>query len=444
MPTIKDIPKVDRPREILLKKGPNALNKSELLAVFLGSGIKGKNVHQLSKQIIQKFGNNFLDITVHDLKKISGIGEVKALQIISAIALIKGYCEEKDQLNEVTIRNTADVLSLTNDLRSKKKEYIVCLYLNADNTLIKKEVISIGVLDKALIHPREIFYPATHLNASHVIIVHNHPSGNAATPSESDVKVVKRISKAGKIMGIAVIDFLIVSSKSHYSFHEKLNHDNTELDYVAEGSQGTLFDLLEEQRPAYKVNTINVSQKHEKGASKKEGYFTLQNRRYLGNKHKLLGFIEDIIIEKCGTISSFFDIFAGTGVVGAKFNSSKVKVISNDFLHANYYCINSFLATDHNIEDSIYKKIQYLNSLSSQEENYFSHNFGGTYFTKENAIKIGNIREEIESVAENESEKNILICSLIYAVDKVANTVGHYDAFRKTLDSMTKVRSILK
>ena len=120
MTKIKDIPKVDRPREKFLKKGPEALSKSDLLAILLGSGIKGKNVQQLSQQIIKKFGKNFLNITVDDLKGVAGIGEAKALQIASAISLVKRFYAD-DQTNEVVIKNSQDVASLTYDLRSKKK-----------------------------------------------------------------------------------------------------------------------------------------------------------------------------------------------------------------------------------------------------------------------------------------------------------------------------------
>ncbi|GAH73091.1 unnamed protein product, partial [marine sediment metagenome] len=107
MAKIKDIPKVDRPRERFLKKGPDALSKSDLLAILLGSGIKGKNVQKLSQQIIKKFGKSFLNITVDDLQKISGIGQAKALQVASAISLVKRYYAD-ERTNEIIIRNCQD------------------------------------------------------------------------------------------------------------------------------------------------------------------------------------------------------------------------------------------------------------------------------------------------------------------------------------------------
>lgn len=169
----------------------------------------------------------------------------------------------------------------------------------------------------------------------------------------------------------------------------------------------------------------------------------IQNRRYLGNKYKLLNFIESIIFKKCSYISSFCDIFAGTGVVGHRFNNSNIKLISNDLLFSNYVCLSAFLESNKNFSKTIEEKINYLNNLSNHQENYFSEHFNGNYFTKDNAKKIGVIREEIEKISEEKSEKNILLCSLIYAVDKIANTVGHYDAFLKTIDSLRPVKLLV-
>lgn len=169
-------------------------------------------------------------------------------------------------------------------------------------------------------------------------------------------------------------------------------------------------------------------------------YFQLQNRRYLGNKYKLLYFIEEIMKKNCTDVVSFCDIFAGTGVVGHHFNDAKMKIIANDILVSNYFCLKSFLGSIHNNESTLLEKINYLNSLTTVESNYFSKNFGGNYFSEENAKKIGVIREAIEKISENEDEKFVLVCSLIYALDRVANTVGHYDAYRKELDMLQPIK----
>ncbi len=433
MPKIKDIPKIDRPREKFLKKGPDALSKSDLLAILLGSGIKGKNVQKLSEQIISKFGKTFLNIKVDDLLQISGIGQAKALQIVSAISLVKRFYDERSTA-DIFIKNSKDVLNLTYDLRDKKKEYLVCLYLDARNTLIRKEIISIGLLDKALIHPREIFYPAVELNSASIILIHNHPSGDP-TPSKKDIEIVKKISQAGEIMGIAVIDFIITADKKNYSFYEKLKNKDDNFDYVADGVQGTLFSLLEIEKTSYEVSAERIQETYFYIPQIKKNYFQLQNRRYIGSKHKLIQWIFSIINRECEKGNSFADIFAGTGVVSAVAARHYEKIILNDFLYSNYAIYQAFFSNEDWDKDKIDNVIKNYNNINSEnlEGNYFSQHFGGKYFSLNSSKIIGFIRENIEENKKNLTRKEyyILIASLLYSIDKIANTVGHYDAYFK-------------
>lgn len=432
MAKIKDLPKVDRPRERFLKKGPEALSKSDLLAILLGSGIKGTNVQELSQQIIRKFGKNFLNITLDDLQGIPGIGQAKALQIASAISLVKRFYTD-DQTNEIKISNSQNVISLTYDLRDKKKEHLVCLYINARNILLKKEVISVGLLDKTLLHPREIFYPATELNAASVILVHNHPSGDS-TPSEKDIEIVEKIAQAGEIMGISVIDFVIISEKGNYSFYEKLKGRNKGFGYVADGVQGTLFDLLEIEKPTYGISTEKIQETYFHIPQVKENHFQLHNRRYIGNKYKLIEWIFSILEKECKG-KSFTDIFAGTGVVAAVASKHFDEIILNDFLHSNYAIYKAFFDKGDWNPKKINSIIKSYNNINGEglDDNYFSLNFGGKYFSANSAKIIGFIRENIKENREKltEREYNMLISSLLYSVDKIANTVGHYDAYFK-------------
>ncbi|MEA1936912.1 MAG: DNA repair protein RadC [Patescibacteria group bacterium] len=249
MPKLKDIPKVDRPRERFLKKGSDALSKSELLAVLISSGIRGKNVKKISEQIIRKFGDKFLDLTVEDLLGVSGIGEAKALQIVSAIALTKRFYDEKNP-KENLVLSAKDAIFLNSDLKEKKKEYLVCLYLNARNVLLKKEIVSIGTLDKGIVHPREIFAPALELRSAGIILVHNHPSGDPS-PSEQDREVFDRIIEAGKIIGVNVIDFIIIAGNENYSFLGSLQGEDKNDLYISNGIQPSLFDLLMDKKAEY-------------------------------------------------------------------------------------------------------------------------------------------------------------------------------------------------
>jgi len=433
MPKIKDIPKIDRPRERFIQKGPDALSKSDLLAILLGSGIQGKNVKQLSESIIKKFGNRFLDIKIDDLLGVSGIGQAKALQIVSAISLVKRFYEEQ-RGGEVVIKNLQDVLSITYDLTDKKKEYLVCLYLNARNVLLKKEVVSVGLLDKSLIHPREIFYPAVGLNAASIILVHNHPSGVSA-PTEKDIAIVKKISQAGEIMGIAVVDFIITAVDGSYSFYQKLLRVGNQLDYVADGIQRTLFDVLEIERPAYEITAEKVQENYFYIPQFRKNYLQLQNRRYIGSKHKLIEWIFSILDKECDKGGSFVDIFAGTGVVAAVAARHFDEVVLNDFLHSNYAIYQAFFANGEWDREKIDSIIKNYNNIDADDldDNYFSENFGGKYFSKKSAKLIGFIRDNIEENKSNLTPKEyyILIASLLYSIDKVANTVGHYDAYFK-------------
>jgi adenine-specific DNA-methyltransferase len=163
--------------------------------------------------------------------------------------------------------------------------------------------------------------------------------------------------------------------------------------------------------------------------------FKINQRRYLGNKTKVLDLIKKVIDENIKGFFSFCDIFAGSGSVGAFFNDKNKKIIANDFLYHNFVILKAFLSDEKFDEKKIFELIDELNSLNSNEDNYFSINFGDKYFCKKNAIKIGAIREKINEWFLNDKintkEKNILLTSLIYAVDKIANTVGHYDAYIK-------------
>jgi len=259
MSKLKDLPKFDRPREKFLEKGSDALTDGELLAILLGSGIKGTNVKVLSQKIIKKFGNNLLNAKVEDLTKISGIGQAKALQI-SAVLALAGRLYDKQNAPDNLVLSAQDAMALMSDLKDKKQEHLVCLYLNARNALIKKETISIGTLDKSIIHPREIFAPGLEMRTAGVILAHNHPSGDPK-PSEQDKQVAKRIIEAGKLMGVNVVDFLIIAKNgTHSILGEIKNTKPTDTEYLAEGEQSSLFDLLVDANRAYFLGKgVNIS-----------------------------------------------------------------------------------------------------------------------------------------------------------------------------------------
>ncbi|MEK7103067.1 MAG: DNA repair protein RadC [Patescibacteria group bacterium] len=214
---IKDLQKIELPREKLEKYGPTKLSDHELLAVLLGSGIEGVNVLELSKKIIALINKiGITKITLDDLLEIKGLGPAKALQIIAVLELGKRFNNDK----KIEVLSPDDVWKLCADIRESKKEHFVAFYLNTQNQLIEKQIISIGTLNTSLVHPREVFEPAVALHAASVIVAHNHPSG-ATDPSDDDRLVTKRLVEAGSLMGIEVLDHIIVTNDTFLSFKEK-------------------------------------------------------------------------------------------------------------------------------------------------------------------------------------------------------------------------------
>lgn len=217
---IKDLPKSDRPREKLIAKGADNLKDSELLAILLRTGTKGKNVIEIASHILAKYSKKrLLQMTYQDLAQINGIDSGKATTLLAAFELAKRALEVNDT-NLPVISDAKDAVAQLSDMRDLKKEHFVVLYLNAKNQLVHKETISMGTLDANLVHPREVFEPALKYSAAQIIAAHNHPSGDPK-PSEDDLEVTKRLTEAGKMMGIEVMDHVIVSKNSYFSFKEE-------------------------------------------------------------------------------------------------------------------------------------------------------------------------------------------------------------------------------
>jgi len=213
MRKIKNIPEFDRPREKMKQKGAQALSNLELLAVLLGSGVKGKDVFQVAKDILKLAQDNFDNISLEKLKNIEGIGLAKSCQIMAAIEFSKRFLVKEG----IKIRNAEDVVNLTEELKDKKQEYFLTLTLDGASNLIQKRTVFIGTLNHSIVHPREVFADAICDRAAGIIFVHNHPSGNVE-PSGEDIAITNRLLEIGKIVGIEVIDHLIISKNGYFSF----------------------------------------------------------------------------------------------------------------------------------------------------------------------------------------------------------------------------------
>jgi DNA repair protein RadC len=214
---IKDLKKIDLPREKLAKYGVDKLKDYELLALLLGSGIKGLNVLELSKKILIKIKKiGIKKITLKDLIEIKGLGPAKASQVFAVLELGKRLNME----NKLEILSASDVWNFCADIRALQRENFIAFYLDTQNCLIERQTISIGTLNASLVHPREVFEPALSFHAASIIIAHNHPSGELE-PSVEDKEVTKRLMEAGGIIGIDVRDHIIVSKNGYFSFKEK-------------------------------------------------------------------------------------------------------------------------------------------------------------------------------------------------------------------------------
>jgi DNA repair protein RadC len=212
--TIRDLPRIERPREKLIKYGANRLSNIELLAILLRTGKKGESVLALADRFLHKISlEKFSDFSFEDFIKISGIGSAKACELLSCVELGRRIFEHK-KVNISQLLSPQDVFDNLKDIRVSKKEHFVVFFLDSRNQEIKREVISIGTINASLVHPREVFEPAVK------ILAHNHPSGTLE-PSEDDLTVNKRLSEAGKILGIEVLDHIIVTKEGFISFKEK-------------------------------------------------------------------------------------------------------------------------------------------------------------------------------------------------------------------------------
>ena len=216
MKSITQLENIDKPREKLIKKGANALKDYELLAILLGSGVQGKDVIKLSQEIIKLFEDDFENLNLEKLLSIHGLGLAKASQILSSIELSRRYLIKQNK----KITSAKDVYEELKEYHNKKQEYFLALYLDGANHLIQTKIITIGILNQSLVHPREVFSYAIEKRCASIIVAHNHPSG-ILDASNEDINVTKRLKESGKILGIELLDHLIITNDGFVSLKEE-------------------------------------------------------------------------------------------------------------------------------------------------------------------------------------------------------------------------------
>ena len=200
-----------RPREKLQMKGAATLSDYELLMAIIGSGNAQADVTKIARYVQKLLKEKGSELSYEDLLTIKSLGPAKASQIMAGFELWRRQFEVSDRPIIDSPDKAAEQLA---DIRDKRQEYFVCLTLDGANRLIAKRIITIGTLTASLVHPREVFAEAIADRAASVIVAHNHPSGNLQ-PSDADRDVTNRLKSAGELLGIALIDHLIVTSKNY-------------------------------------------------------------------------------------------------------------------------------------------------------------------------------------------------------------------------------------
>jgi len=212
---INDIPEKDRPREKLLRKGAAALSDQELLAVLLGKGTPRMDVMTLAGKLTRVIDEKGLGVRIEDLTGFEGVGDAKATLILAAME----YARRRIKPEGAKIRTPADLLPHVRHYADRKQEHFLCASINGANEILNIRVVSIGLIDRTPVHPREVFADALSDRASAIIVAHNHPSGDLE-PSASDVDVTNQLKAAGSVVGITVLDHIIFNRSGYFSFLE--------------------------------------------------------------------------------------------------------------------------------------------------------------------------------------------------------------------------------
>ncbi|WP_027632431.1 RadC family protein [Clostridium hydrogeniformans] len=219
---IMDLPENERPRERLIKYGPNTLSNSELLAIILRSGTKYENVIELSNRLLKESSgiNALLKSNYEELTSLKGIKKAKATQILALSELFKRF-NSYFSGEAYKVSSPKDVFTLVkNEMSLYDKEVLKVIILDSKNRVICYENISIGSLNSSIVHPREVFKEAIRKSGASIVICHNHPSGDS-TPSKEDINVTIRLKECGKMLGVELIDHIIIGMNNYVSLKEK-------------------------------------------------------------------------------------------------------------------------------------------------------------------------------------------------------------------------------
>ena len=215
MKKIKELAEHDRPREKVREKGVRALDDEELIQIILGRGVVGSDIRTISKKVADIIRKQKTSLIAADLKRVKGIGEAKAYQLLAAFEIARRHLLR----DAMKITCAKDILPLLADIATKQQEHFVCITLNGANEVIERRTVTVGLLDRSQVHPREVFADVITDRAAAVIFAHNHPSGDLR-PSDADLKMQEQLIQAASILGLRVLDHMIVAKGEYYSFQE--------------------------------------------------------------------------------------------------------------------------------------------------------------------------------------------------------------------------------
>lgn len=219
---LKDLPNTEMPRERLINVGEDNLTNEELLSIILRTGTKNNSVKEVSNNILSNINsiNDLNNLSIKELSKIKGVGLVKAITLKASIEL--GKRVSNIEINNGMLLNNSNIIHNTfkRMFVGLKQEKLLSIYLDNKKRLINYKIITIGTIDETICHPRDIIYNAIKCNASGIIIIHNHPSGDIH-PSPADIKMTNNLIESCKIVGIPLLDHLITNTKNYYSFYEE-------------------------------------------------------------------------------------------------------------------------------------------------------------------------------------------------------------------------------
>ncbi len=218
---LKELPVLERPRERLINVGVENLSDEELLAIILKTGSKEMSVKELSSYILSSFGGieNLKKLKYHEVKKIKGIGEAKACTLVAISEIVRRMNRKVITLMGTKLNTPLKIFEFYKSKINNEQEQFYCIYLDASKKIIEEKLLFIGTANYSLVHPRDIFKEAYLLNATSIICVHNHPSGEVK-PSKEDINLTIRLKEIGVIFGIRVIDHIIIGDDKYYSFLE--------------------------------------------------------------------------------------------------------------------------------------------------------------------------------------------------------------------------------